>query len=126
MKRIWASGIILVIALVLCVLGIVKTHSVTSELVQTVTSAKAAGEAGNKNLAYELSNKAVADWRKDHEILCMFMPHAKLEAIDQTLAALPGYIKYDGEDQFVGECDRGITQINYLNESEIPNIQNIF
>lgn len=126
MKRIWASGIICVVLVILCIFGITTTKKVTDELTTTVTQAKEAAAAGDIDKSYQLSQKAVADWHSRHEILCVYMPHAKLEAIDQTLAALPELVKNGANDQFAGECDRGITQIDYLNESEIPNIQNIF
>lgn len=95
-------------------------------MINTVSSAKKAAESGDNETALTLSKKAVEDWHASHEILCTYMPHAKLEAIDQTLAALPMLSFYGTTDQFTAECDRGIAQINYLNESEIPAIQNIF
>jgi hypothetical protein len=126
MKRIWASGVICVILVILCILGITTTKRVSADLTQTVTQAKEAALTGNIDEAYRLSRKAVTDWHDQHEVLCVYMPHARLEAIDQTLAALPELVKNGANDQFAGECDRGITQIDYLNEAEVPNIQNIF
>lgn len=122
----WASAIILLVLIVLCTFGTVTTNKITSELTGTVQSAKKAAEKGDNSTAYTLSKKAVSDWHQRHEILCTYMPHSKLEAIDQTLAALPSLIYYGSTDQFSAECDRGITQIGYLNETEIPVLQNIF
>ncbi len=126
MKRIWTSAIIFVALLIVCSLGIVTTKKVSTDLTNTVTSAKKAAETGDNSSAFTLSQKAVTEWHKNHEVLCTYMPHAKLEAIDQTLAALPSLIYYGTTDQFAAECDRGITQIEYLNESETPTLQNIF
>ncbi|HHV32034.1 MAG: DUF4363 family protein [Ruminococcaceae bacterium] len=126
MKRIWVSGIIFVLLLAMCIFGIINTQKVSSEVEQTIELAKQAAEVGDLKTAYQMSQKAVADWHQKHKILCVYMSHAKLEAIDQTLAALPALVKNEANEQFEGECDRGITQIQYLNESEIPTIQNIF
>lgn len=126
MKRIWASVIIFVVLIVVCILGTISTKNITTEVAQTVQGAKNAAESGDNSKAYTLSQKAVTDWHQKHEILCTYMPHARLESIDQTLAALPSLIHYGSTDQFSAECDRGITQIEYLNESETPIIQNIF
>ncbi|HEX2985892.1 MAG TPA: DUF4363 family protein [Caproiciproducens sp.] len=126
MKRIWASVVISVVSVFLCVIGIISTQSISHDMTRTLIDAKREAENGNNNKAHELSQKAVNDWKQKHEILCVYMPHSRLEAIDQTLSTLPSYIYYGTTDQFEAECDRGITQIEYLNEAEIPNIQNIF
>jgi hypothetical protein len=126
MKRLWISVGIFVVLVTICTLGTLNTKQVSEEMIHTITSAKKAAENGNNETALSLSKKAVDDWHTSHKILCTYMPHAKLEAIDQTLAALPMLSFYGTTDQFTAECDRGIAQINYLNESEIPAIQNIF
>ncbi len=126
MKRLWVSAIILVVLTVICIFGTITTNRISSDLAKTVESAKKAAESGDNSTAFTLSKKAVSDWHQSHEVLCTYMPHAKLEAIDQTLAALPSLIYYGTTDQFTAECDRGVTQIEYLNESETPILQNIF
>lgn len=126
MKRLWASAIILVVLIVICIFGTITTSKITAELTNTVENAKKAAEKDDNSTAFTLSEKAVSDWHQKHDILCTYMPHAKLEAIDQTLAVLPALIHYGTKDQFAAECDRSITQIEYLNESEIPILQNIF
>ncbi len=114
------------ILLTVCTLGTLTTKQISTELTQTITNAKKAAENGDNSKAMQLSQKAVADWRKSHEILCTYMPHSRLESIDQTLAAMPMLSRYGATDQFTVECDRGITQIQFLNESETPILQNIF
>jgi hypothetical protein len=126
MKRVWVSVIIFVLLLIVCIWGTNKTQLISADLTKTITSAKDAAENGDDANALALSKKAVADWHKSHEVLCTYMPHAKLEAIDQTLAALPMLSFHGANDQFAAECDRGITQIEYLNESETPILANIF
>lgn len=125
MKRIWASVIILIILVVACSIGLSTTQRISADLTQTVTNAKSAAENSDRRSAYELSSRAVSDWKQSHEILCTYMPHSKLEAIDQTLSALPALAQHESYDQFVSECDRAVTQIHYLNESETPSLQNI-
>lgn len=126
MKRLWASAIIFVILVAVCFWGVTTTNKISNDLSSTVSSAKNAAQNGDNELAFSLSQKAVSDWHNNHTILCTYMPHSKLEAIDTTLAALPALVYYDSIDQFSAECDRGITQIEYLNESEVPMLENIF
>lgn len=126
MKRLWISAIIFVVLISVCIIGISTTSKISTEMTTTVTNAKKAAESGDTDSALSLSKKAVSQWHGCHEVLCTYMPHSKLEAIDQTLAALPMLCYYGATDQFTAECDRGITQIAYLNESEVPVIENIF
>lgn len=126
MKRLWACAIIFVLLVTVCTLGTIQTSKISSDLTVTVQNAKKAAEEGNDDLAFTLSQKAIKDWQDNHHILCTYMPHAKLEAIDQTLGALPSLSYYQATDNFTAECDRGILQIQYLKESEVPLFENIF
>lgn len=126
MKRMWAVLVLLILTVTTSVLGIVHTRRVTSQMEQTVSMAKDAVEHGDGDKGLSLSQKAVKDWRDEHHILCLYMVHSRLEAIDQTLTTLPELCKDEEKKDFLSECDRGIMQIDYLNESEIPNLDNIF
>lgn len=126
MKRLWVSAIILVSLLIICTLGYSQTQQISLSMTQTISSAKKAANGGNMDSALKLSQKAVNDWRECHKALCIYMPHAKLEQIDQTLAGLPMLCYFGANDQFAADCDRSITQIGYLNESELPSLENIF
>ena len=90
------------------------------------SEAKNAEQRGETANAVRLSQKAVDDWQNAHSVLCLYMPHSKLEAIGQTLAGLPMLCQYDGTDQFLADCNRCIEQIEYLDETEIPTPENIF
>ncbi|XOQ44640.1 MAG: DUF4363 domain-containing protein [Clostridium sp.] len=126
MKRIWISLGIFIVLTGVCILGIWYTNQVTAQMIQTVSQAKAAEQRGDTETAVRLSRKAEEDWHSIHSVLCTYMPHSKLEAIDDTLAGLPMLCQYGGTEQFLADCDRSIEQISYLNESEIPTIANIF
>ena len=126
MKRLWASAIILVILLAVCIFGSIKTQQISADMTQTISSAKKAANEGDMKTASKLSEKAITDWHECHKLLCTYMPHDKLEAIDQTLSGLPTLSYYGSNDQFAADCDLGITQVKYLNESEFASIENIF
>ncbi len=126
MKRIWAALTLFVLTVAVCVAGIACTERITSQMTETVTMAKDAQERGDAAAACRLSEQAVKDWRGAHRVLCVYMVHDRLEEIDKTLTALPELCRNGAEDAFLSECDRGLTQISYLNESEVPNLENIF
>lgn len=125
MKRLWVSAIIMILLLTVCIFGASQTRQVSRNMTQTLSSAKQAANGGDMDSALKLSQKAVKDWRECHKALCTYMPHVKLEAIDQTLAGLPMLCYYGATDQFTADCERSITQIAFLNESEFPNLENI-
>lgn len=126
MKRLWIALALISIVLVTCVIGISYTQKITSEMTQTVEAAKEAQKRGDVNAAYELSTTAKNNWKDAHRVLCVYMVHNDLEEIDQTLALLPELCRNGAKDSFLSECDRGLTLISSLNESESPNIENIF
>ena len=126
MKRIWISLVIFVVLTGVCILGTWYTNRISAQMIQIVTQAKDAEQNGETETAVQLSRKASDDWNSLHSVLCTYMPHSKLEAIGQTLAGLPMLCKYGGTEQFLADCDRSIEQISYLNEAEIPSLENIF
>lgn len=126
MKRLWISFAIFVALTGICIFGVRYTETVSTGMIRTVQEAKSAEQRGETDAAVELSRKAGDDWRNVHRVLCTFMPHARLEAIDQVLAGLPMLGQYGAKDQFLADCDRSIEQISYLNEGEVPNLANIF
>lgn len=125
MKRIWAALIIFAVLIAGCTAGVKVTERIAAEMTATVSEAKAANESGDAKRAYELSRKAEQDWRNHHDFLCTYMNHARLEAIDQTLAAMPALCRYGEKDEFAVECDKSIAQFHYLTESEVPSVANI-
>lgn len=126
MKRLWAALILLVLLVTACIIGICHTRNVTADMVRTVSQAKAAQERGDTKAAFRLSEKARGDWRGKHRVLCVYMVHNRLEEVDQTLSALPELCRNGAKDAFLSECDKGLAQLSYLDESEIPNLENIF
>ena len=126
MKRMWASLVLFVLLAATCVIGIVHTDQVTDQLVQTVTAAKQAQEKDDAQSALRLSRQALQEWRGIDSGLHVYMQHSKLDAIDQELASLPELCRNGAKDSFLSECDKSLALFSYLNDSEVPNIRNIF
>lgn len=126
MKRIWAALVIFVILTAVSAIGTGTTKKICNEASETISAAKTAQESGNTEKAMKLSETAAHDWHEQHNTLCIYMPHGKLEAIEQTISGLPMLCKYGAKDQFMSDCDKSLEQLSYLMESETPNVQNIF
>jgi acyl-CoA reductase-like NAD-dependent aldehyde dehydrogenase len=126
MKRMWVALALFVLTVAACVVGITYTQNITAKMTETVSQAKAAQKRGDVDAACKLSEQAKSEWKEAHRLLCVYMVHDRLEEIDVTLAAMPELCRNGAEEEFLSECDRGLMQISYLNESEIPNLENIF
>jgi hypothetical protein len=126
MKRMWAALALCAILVTVCALGITNTQKVTVQMIQTVADAKKARAAGDADAALRLSRQAAKSWRGAHRVLCIYMVHSRLEEIDQTLSGLPELCGNESKEQFLSDCDKGLAQLSYLTESEIPNLENIF
>ncbi len=126
MKRMWAVLVLLVLAVVTCVFGVVHTDGVTDRLSQTVSAAKQAQEKDDAASALRLSRQALREWHDADSVLHAYMPHSKLDAIDQSLAGMPELCQNGAKDAFLSECDKSLALVSYLSEAEVPNIRNIF
>lgn len=126
MKRMWAALVLLVLLVVTCVIGIVHTDKVTDRLVGTVNAAKQAQAKDDTKTALRLSRQALQEWHDADSGLHIYMQHSRLDTIDQALAGLPELCQNGAKDSFLSECDKSLALFSYLNESEVPNIRNIF
>lgn len=126
MNRLIIIGALAVLLGVVCNLGMHTTLQYTDNMIQKLSNAKSVSISGDYNHAQELCKQMKEDWQGCHEVLCTFMPHSRLEAIDQTLSTLPELCETNSIEQFYSECDRGAVQLEYLKESEVPTLQNLF
>jgi len=126
MNRLVIIGVLAVLLGVVCNLGMHTTLRYTDNMIQELADVKSVSASGDYDHAQELCKEIKVNWQGYHEVLCTFMPHARLEAIDQTLSTLPELCETNSIEQFYSECDRGSVQLEYLKESEVPTLQNLF
>lgn len=126
MKRMWVSLALLILLVATCVIGIVHTDRVTVRLISTMTAAKQAQEHGKNGDALRYSRLALQQWHEADSWLHLYMPHSKLDVIDQALAGLPELCENNAKDSFLSECDKSLALFGYLDEAEVPNLRNIF
>lgn len=125
MKRIWAAVAILVVVSGLCWWGVHTTIELSDVLSNALQEARSAAEQGDFARAAGLSNQAEERWREFHKVLSTFIQHARLEAIDLSLASLSPLIEHGAVDEFTSECARAAAQIASLREAELPILENI-
>lgn len=127
MKRVWVAAAIFLVVLGLCTYGLITTNKLTGNMSVRLDELKSDVKNGKTAAALALSESTIKEWHGYHMEMCMYMPHARLEAIDQSLAALPPLITSpNGTDQFEAECERASAQIEHLKDTELPSLANIF
>ncbi len=127
MKRVWVALVIFLSVLGLCTFGLITTNQLTGAMSERLNEIKSEVKNGNTSTAIALSESAIKEWHEYHMKMCTYMPHARLESIDQSLATLPPLIaSSNGTDQFEAECERASAQIEHLKDTEMPSIANIF
>ncbi len=124
MNRLWAAGAIFVLLAILCTAGLWVTNSYADDMTQILYEIRTEVQNGNTEHAYQESQKMLVTWEKYHKNLSMYIPHARLESIDQALAALPPLISYGTRDQFEAEYNRASLQIDRLKDTELPTLEN--
>lgn len=126
MKRVWAAAALFIMILGICIWGLITTNMMTGSIYSRLNEIKSEVKSGNKSTATALSETAIHEWHEYHMKMCTYMPHSRLEAIDQSLAALPPLINSEsGTDQFEAECERAEAQIEHLKDTELPSLENI-
>ncbi|HBT90709.1 MAG TPA: hypothetical protein DEB16_02540 [Ruminococcaceae bacterium] len=126
MKRVWCALALLVVVILVSVFGILHTRRVTAQMAQVVEQAKDAQETGDEKSALRLSRQASQAWKDAHPVLCAYMEHTTLSEVDQLLCGLPELCRNGAKDQFLSDCDKVLAQFDYMAESEIPDVKNIF
>lgn len=125
MKRVWAAAAIFVVLVALCISGIALTVHMTDNTEDYLEQAQQAAENKDKDKASNLIDTITEKWRGYHKIMSTYIPHARLEAIDQTLALLGPSIKNEDYDSFLAECNRAESMINHLKDTEMPTADNV-
>ena len=125
MKRIWASILILILLVAVCIAGAQVSHTRTDPILSTIADIQETVREGDDARALSMSLMLIDMWEESHHVLCMYMSHSRLEAVDDTLAALPALIRGGETAQFSAECDRAAAQIRQLIVTEEISIENI-
>ena len=125
MKRVWAATVIFVILLCLSICGIALTAHMTDNTEDYLEQAHQAAEMKDYKKASDLIETITQKWKGYHKIMSTYIPHARLEAIDQTLALLGPSIKDEDYNTFLPECSRAESMVNHLKDTEMPTADNV-
>lgn len=125
MKRAWAAVAMIALAVVLCILGLFSTNRNISSLTDLIEKANTAISQGDSEQAAQYSTEITELWDSHYRVLCTYIPHDKLELIDQSIATLETNLNYEEYSQFSTELARASAQLAHLKDTEMPTLENI-
>ncbi len=124
MHRIISTYIICLITIVLVGTGFYintdsaqKVRELIEESVQYSTNDNQASKSKMK--------EAMKLWNDRAQFMLLFMPHGRVDQIDETLNIAQTYIESDNKEMFLAECKRADILLQNLNNLEYPTINNI-
>ena len=125
MHRIISTYIICLITVILVATGFyINTNSAqrVRELIEQ--SAEYSSEKNNAD-ADETMDKAMDIWNSKSQLMLLFMPHDRVDQINETLNIAQEYLRSDNNEMFRTECKRAVILLQKLNNLEYPTINNI-
>lgn len=125
MHRIISTYIICLITVILVGTGFyINTNSAqrVRELIEQ--SAEYSFEKNNAD-ADETMDKAMDIWKSKSQLMLLFMPHDRVDQINETLNIAQEYLRSDNNEMFRTECKRAVILLQKLNNLEYPTINNI-
>ena len=125
MKRVWAAGAILVVVLGLSIAGLFFSNHIISDMRGEIELVQQALEDDRLDEVKEHSEELLRLWREHYALLCTYIPHSKLEQVDQSLSVLAPQLQYEDFPQLASELGRAYSQLEHLKDTELPKLENI-
>lgn len=125
MKRAWVAVSMLCLVIILCITGLIFTNRNISSIDDKIKEAYAAVSQEDFELAKQYSEEIDDLWQKHYRVFCTYIPHEKLELIDQSISTLQTNLAYEEYAQFSTELNRSSAQLNHLRDTEMPTLENI-
>lgn len=125
MKRAWVGIAMIVLVVALSIWGLFSANHLLGGLERQLNDVQQTVQNGDYQQAKQQSQQITEDWEGSYRALCTFIPHDKLEQIDQSLATLNLNLEYEEYAQFSTEAARACTQLQHLRDTEFPTLENI-
>ena len=125
MKRLIIAVIILAGVAVVSILSLNVQLSNTEYLLGELGELQQAYDEGNRELCLTLSTEFVKTFESRTRIFPLFMRHADIGAIRESVAPLPVMLREGDDGHFAAQLEICRIQLETLYESETPTLQNI-
>lgn len=125
MKRVWAAGAILTVVLGISILGLTFSNRIISDMRGEIEQVQQALGESQLDVAKEHNDELMRLWQEHYSLLCTYVPHNKLEQVDQSLSVLATNMEYEEFSQLATELSRAYSQLEHLKDTEFPKLENI-
>lgn len=125
MKRIYVAGILLLIAIGLCLTEYVSVSKYTDEYTKRIQKIEQMVESDNLKKASFAAKEAEKNWEETISIIDMLLFHDYVDDIGRNLAKLEPYIEKEELGEFFATCEETKEQLRSLEESELPVARNV-
>lgn len=125
MNRIYLALLIVFVIFSGCIFEVSSVNKITDDLSMKVQSAEEYVVNNDLSSAVEVMDQINNLWDKKYAFFAIFIPHDRLENIDQSLKSIRAGLKNNEKEQFFSESEKVKASIKSLRETESAKIQNI-
>lgn len=131
MKRIWFAVASMAIIIAVCITELIWIENSTDSLKQNIEEAieevdnQSENDESSKNDLTELGKNLHSNWDLLHKTFAIFIDHARLEDIDQSVAIIAECLQKKEDSDFYIESAKLKAQLEHLKDTELPTINNI-
>lgn len=125
MKRLWVSGVLLVLLLWCCWAGNRTAYAAADSLSGSLQQVKSLVSQENYETALAATQDLERQWQGYRWRLELFLPHDDLAAAEASLLRLPALLQSRELGMFQAGCDETAAQIQHLAESETLTWENL-
>ena len=125
MKRMYAAGFLLLIAIGLCVAEYVCVRNCTDEYTKRIDLIEHMVENDSMDKAAFAARETEKSWEETIDIIDMLLFHDYVDDIGRNLARLESYIEKNELAEFFATCEEAKEQLRSLEESELPVARNV-
>lgn len=125
MKRLWVSGVLLVLLLWCCWAGNRTAYGAADSLSGSLQQVKSLVSQENYETALAATQDLERQWQGYRWRLELFLPHDDLAAAEASLLRLPALLQSRELGMLQAGCDETAAQIQHLAESETLTWENL-
>lgn len=125
MKRLYIAALLLAAVSAVCLLSHIYQHRQIDRMLDQLNRIEAVARAGDADQAFRLAEDFAADYRRVSDRISCYVPHGELRESRETAALLPALLRSHNEDELWMELARLRSQLEYIQQIDDPNLQNI-
>lgn len=125
MNRVIAAVVLLALSIGLAVGGRLLITNATSELISVMEQDRYM-TLRSSHTSKERALKTQEKWESKEIALTALLPHSELDSIEIAIKNLSAYHSQGLVEEYIKALDECISRLEHIEESEMPDIKNIF